>query len=288
MKDITEIGKIEKPAAQQPVEPPVTPVAYRVVQLNDSVRNAMLRTYDSTALRTVLALNRIDKRFLSRMDSIVVPDTLLDDFNAYAPFPRRLHAADSVRKLLLCSYPSQAVAAYENGSLVRWGPASFGKKSTPTPTGYFHTNWKAKRTVSTDNPEWILDWYFNLTNFRGVSLHEYELPGFPASHACVRLREDDARWIYHWADQWRLTPDGRSVAAYGTPVVIYGEYDFGAPRPWFALPENPNAISIDENALTEIVKPHVSTMLQRQAQRDSVLAAQDVPVVMSENTKPAG
>ena len=40
--------------------------------------------------------------------------------------------------------------------------------------------------------EWQLNWYFNFHNFRGLAFHEFDLPGVPASHACVRLLARDA------------------------------------------------------------------------------------------------
>jgi lipoprotein-anchoring transpeptidase ErfK/SrfK len=96
---------------------------------------------------------------------------------------------------LLISYPIEAFGAYEQGKLVRWGPTSLGKKSTKTPTGLFFTNWKSKETISTEDSSWILKWYFNLVNSTGVSIHQYGLPGYPASHACARLYEEDAKWF---------------------------------------------------------------------------------------------
>jgi len=255
-----------------PESPPLN-VTYRLLVLNDSILKTLGQTYDSTQLYTVLGLNRIDLRKVKQTDTLVVPDTLVRDFNAYAPFPRSIASLDSVKKILLCSYPLEAFAAYERGRLVRWGPTSMGKKSTPTPTGLFHTNWKSKSTVSTDNADWILNWYFNLVNNTGVSLHQYELPGYPASHSCVRLREDDARWIYYWAEQWKVSPDGRDVTAYGTPVVIFGNYDYKQRAPWLKLAEGDNAFRLTEDSANVVVQPYVPTILQRQATRDSVVAA---------------
>ncbi|RPI72970.1 MAG: hypothetical protein EHM47_07060, partial [Ignavibacteriales bacterium] len=110
----------------------------------------------------------------------------------YSPFPKHAEILDSVKKILIYSYPIQAFAAYEFGTLVRWGPTSLGKRSTPTPTGLFHTNWKAKRTISTVDSTWVLPWAFNLDNFAGVSIHQFDLPGYPASHACARMLDTDA------------------------------------------------------------------------------------------------
>ena len=105
----------------------------------------------------------------------------------------------------------QVFGAYETGRLAYWGPVSTGRAETPTPSGLFHLTWKAKSRRSTDNAEWILNWYFNFINSRGVSFHEFELPGRPASHACVRLLPRDAQWLYALGRAGRLSADQRQI-----------------------------------------------------------------------------
>lgn len=234
----------------------------------------LIEEYDTIGAKIILALNRLDESFIRRPDSIVVPDTIIKDKLLYSPFPKHLSILESVKKILLIDQRIQAFAAYEFGNLVNWGPTSTGKKSTPTPNGLFHTNWKSKKTISTDNPEWILKWYFNLENFRGVSLHQYELPGYPASHACVRLLEEDAFWIYNWAEQWLLTKDGEFIIAYGTPVIIYGQYDFKGLKPWFFLPTDPEKAVVSEEELNEIINEYILTIISRQEERNKILNPQ--------------
>jgi hypothetical protein len=234
----------------------------------------LIEEYDTIGAKIILALNRLDEIFIRKPDSIVVPDTIINDKLLYSPFPKHLALLESVKKILLVDQRIQAFAAYEFGNLVNWGPTSTGKKSTPTPNGLFHTNWKSKKTISTDNPEWILKWYFNLDNFRGVSLHQYELPGYPASHACVRLLEEDAFWIYNWAEQWVLTKDGEFVIAYGTPVIIYGEYNFKGVKPWLLITTEPEKAKVSEDELNEIINNHILTILTRQEERERILNPQ--------------
>jgi len=235
------------------------------------------KQFEPEEIEIILSLNRLDAKNFSRRDSVVVPDSFHSDFLRYSPFPVRLAAADSVRKILLFSHRIQAFAAYENGKLVRWGPTSLGKKSTPTPNGLYHTNWKAKRTVSTVNEEWILPWAFNLDNFAGISLHEFDLPGYPASHACARLTADDAKWIYYWAEQWILSPGEKYIIAYGTPVIIYDEYNFGGKPPWHFLPQNPDTTKEKTTKLDSLVHANLKLILNRQNQRDSVITAREKP-----------
>ncbi len=234
----------------------------------------LIENYDTIGANIILALNRVDRIFIRRPDSIVVPDTILNDKNLYSPFPQHLSLLESVRKIILIDQRIQAFAAYEFGNQVYWGPTSTGKKSTPTPNGLFHTNWKSKKTISTDNSEWILKWYFNLENFRGVSLHQYELPGYPASHACVRLLEEDAFWIYYWAEQWIISKDGEFIIAYGTPVIIYNDYDFKGIKPWLLLPTEPEKAIVSEDDLNEIINQFILTILTRQQEREKIINPQ--------------
>jgi hypothetical protein len=230
------------PPAPKPAEPPLR---YRRLPIPGP--KALLAARDSlgpAAFREVLAINRRDLAHVLAGDSLVVPVGPPVDPLRHAPFPRALAAADSLPKLLLVSLRVQAFGAYEHGALARWGPTSTGKRASPTPARLYYTNWKDKERTSTVNGDWLMTWYVNLDNFQGISLHQYDLPGYPASHSCIRLLEDDARWIYDWAEQWRLTPDSAGVASNGTPVVVFGAYAYGRRPPWKRLPENPEATAV--------------------------------------------
>jgi hypothetical protein len=183
-------------------------------------------------------LNRRDRVHLLRIDpslpGLLVPGVWSDDPLVYSPFPREWPSAEGLPKAIVVDQPMQAFAAYERGGLVRWGPVSTGRKETPTPEGSFNLTWRARSRRSTANEEWLLEWYFNFVNERGVSFHLYELPGHPASHACVRLLLRDAQWLYGWGEQWSLD-DHRKLMMPGTPVFVEGTYAFGAPPPWLTV-----------------------------------------------------
>lgn len=238
-------------------------VSYSIFPLTDSVMKFILDSLTTSEMEIVLALNRTDGASFQHSKSLAIPDTFLSDFNEYSPFPDSLPLIDSVKKLLLVSYRLQAFAAYDSGRLQHWGPTSMGKKSTPTPTGLFFTNWKKKKTISTEDSAWILKWYFNIENMRGISFHEFQLPGYPASHSCIRLRENDAQWIYYWADQWRLAEDSDYIVVYGTPVIIFGAYAFGKTPPWLKV-DSVDASRLTVDSLTPAIKPFLDTLMQRQ------------------------
>lgn len=215
----------------------IMPIQYSIVPNSDSLALVIWKEYTGDSLAVMMALNRVDLAHMHKPDSIIIPDRFYS-LNAYSPFPYHLPELDTLEKIILVSSRLQAIGFYQNGNLVRWGPVSMGKKSTPTPKGFYHTNWKSKSTVSTENDQWILNWYFNLENFRGVSFHEYELPGYPASHSCIRLLAEDAEFLYYFANQWKLTSEGK-IESNGTPVIIFGFYNFGKRRPWRYLADQP-------------------------------------------------
>ncbi|MFH6992346.1 L,D-transpeptidase [Flavobacterium sp. FlaQc-48] len=223
---------------------------------------------DSTKLRIAYAINRTDKANFAKLDSVVIPADFTGDIVYYLPFPLHVNALEEVSKVIIFSYPTQAFAAYENGELVYTGPTNMGRKKDPTPTGLFFTNWKAEKTTSTFNDEWDLKWNFNIENKLGVGFHEYALPGYPASHSCLRLQENDAKYLYKFADEWILK-DKENVKVKGTPVIVFGSYNFDGPKPWFALVKDPKALDIPEAEIETQVKPFIQKILENQKVREA-------------------
>jgi len=223
---------------------------------------------DSTKLDIVYAVNRTDKANFAKMDSVVIPADFSGDLPNYLPFPLHVGALEEVSKVIIFSYPTQTFAAYENGELVYTGPTNMGRKKDQTPTGLFFTNWKAEKTTSTFNDEWDLKWNFNIENKLGVGFHEYELPGYPASHSCLRLLQKDAKYLYKWADEWILK-DKENVKVKGTPVIVFGSYDFDGTKPWYQLATDPKALDISESELETQVQPFIQKILENQKVREA-------------------
>lgn len=226
----------------------------------------MVKDADSAKIWPVLAVNRTDRRNIVKMDSIIVPKDVDGDLAYYLPFPLQVSALNEVDKIVFFSYATQTFAAYEYGELVRTGPTNMGRKADKTPTGLFFSNWKAEKSTSTFNDEWDLKWNFNIANKLGVGWHQYELPGYPASHSCLRLQERDAKFLYDWADQWVLA-DKETVKIKGTPTVVFGSYDFDGTKPWYQLISNPKALDIAVADIEREVKPLLSKIMLEQEKR---------------------
>lgn len=234
---------VNNPPLPEPVIP-IDPIVYSSVTLaTDTPAKELISIVGKDNLAMVLSLNRIDERHLKKGGAVVIPSRF-DDPVALSAFPLNLPDLAQTPKMMLISQRVQEFGAYEYGTLVRFGGLSSGKKSTPTANKLYHANWKGKEVISTVDDGWILKWNVNIANQDGIGIHEYELPGYPASHSCVRLSAVDAEWFYNWIDQWTLSDDGQSVVAPGTPVLIFGDYPFGQTAPWKLLPENKDAIKI--------------------------------------------
>lgn len=214
--------------------------------------DSLLKTFSEEQLKTVLAINRIEKRRLRPERPIVVPECASAQFNTYSPFPDNINFLQCIPKTVLISQRVQAFGLYENGELVKWGPVSTGKSSTRTPNGLNYGNYKAKRKVSTVDESWILPYYFNFMNFEGVGVHQYEMPGYPASHGCVRLYMDDAKYIFNWAEMWEV--ENSRIKRNGTPFLVFGEYDYAAEKPWYDLSQNMKANDLTQEEINTLQK----------------------------------
>jgi hypothetical protein len=218
---------------KQTVQTPVRGQMYQRVE--GGLREELRRELGPGRLALVEKLNRADVAHLQRLPVLVIPASG-DDELRHSPLPLTYGWAGGYPKAIVVHLPSQVFGAYEKGSLVRWGPVSSGRPTDPTPSGLFQLTWKSRGHRSSVDPDWFMRWYFNFDRKRGLAFHQHPLPGRPASHACLRLLDRDARWIYDWGQP-------------GTPVLILGQYDFGAPPPWLSLDRLAEGVKLPEEAL---------------------------------------
>ena len=256
----------------QPQHAAEKPVQYVPFNIAGRQSLAELKSrFGDEGFQTILKINRVDQDHIRFGSELLIP-TEKADLLAVSPFPREIESVKDLPKFVLVSRKVQAFGAYESGKLVWWGPTSTGKKSTKTPAGLFHTNWKAKSKRSSVNPNWILPWAFNLDLVEGIAFHQYDLPGYPASHGCVRLLESDAKWVFNWSDQWILSKPENKFLAYGTPVIIFDEYAYGQMPPWKRLPADPKAASVSMEEIEKLLSKHLPVISARSQEREVVMA----------------
>lgn len=281
IEDIEEAAKDPDSAVVEPVKESVAPIIkengfYSGIvfpkdkKLRDSLYSEFEKKYTPQERYTILALNRLDAKNRRNADTLVIPAEIDSTLMSYSPFPIQLDVLSKVKKFVIFSYPIQAYGVYSNGNLVKWGPTSMGKKSSQTTRGLTFANWKKKLAISTVKSEWKLPYNFNIHNLGGIGWHEYDLPGYPASHSCLRLLRKDAMWLYSYADTWILNPGGATTKAKGTPVMVFGDYQWGGQKPWRKLLTDPNANNISVEEMEKLLGPLVEKMLKEQTNREQV------------------
>jgi hypothetical protein len=227
---------------------------YRIETRSDRI-GTLQESFNESQLALLEKLNRADLGHLEQLREIVVPVSWGEDELSYSMLPTRYTSSDGWSTFLVVYLPGQLFGAYEFGSLVRWGPVSSGSRDNPTSPGRFALNWRSTGRASTVDPDWFMRWYVNFGNREGLAFHAYALPGYPASHGCIRLLERDARWLFDWGQTWMLDPSNTRVLTPGTPVFIVGRYDFDAPPSWRSLTWLSIAVELPSVTMTDIDTP---------------------------------
>lgn len=106
--------------------------------------------------------------------------------------------------VIIVSLSEQVLYVYRNGVRIGRSSISSGKAGRHTPTGVFTILEKNVTHTSSIFKGASMPYMERLT-WGGVAIHAGNLPGYPASHGCVRMPLDFARKLY------TVTSDGTSV-----------------------------------------------------------------------------
>lgn len=222
-------------------------IDYTVTKIHSTKElNSILTKYDSNKedakiYRKILrTLNRKELRFIRVGETIIVPNTVVNDICAYSIFPYNYQGAEDLPKLVMIDNEYQAYACYEYGRIVRFAACNTGKQRTPTFPGRYSFVWKQKVRNSSLDSTWIMPWTFNFHQYAGNAMHEFVMPGRPVSHSCVRQFGDDAEWIYKWGKGADYDGNRRAIPNSGNPVIILNMFDYTRPKggPWLELTSN--------------------------------------------------
>lgn len=102
--------------------------------------------------------------------------------------------------LMLVSITQQKAYLYRNGVRVAVSTVSTGKKGHDTPTGVFtilqkNKDHKSNLYKDANNRPAAMPYMQRLT-WDGIALHSGNLPGYPASHGCVRMPDGFAQRLF--------------------------------------------------------------------------------------------
>lgn len=97
--------------------------------------------------------------------------------------------------LVVVSLPQQQLHVYRGGIRIGRSTISSGSAGRETPTGVFPILQKKVRHRSTLYDDAPMPYMQRLT-WDGIALHAGRLPGYPASHGCIRLPLEFSKLLY--------------------------------------------------------------------------------------------
>jgi len=110
---------------------------------------------------------------------------------------------------VVVSIPQQKAYVFEGGELLATSPVSTGKRGHSTPTGTFTILEKKVHHRSNKYANAPMPYMQRLT-WSGIAMHAGSLPGYPASHGCIRFPRSFAKKLYKLTD-------------YGTRVTVVNQ-----------------------------------------------------------------
>ena len=229
-------------------------------ELRDIIRRFRKVKGNFAAYKAFITLNRKELRFVRVGQAVVIPDTIIADMRAYSVFPYFYPGAKDIKKIIMVSNLYQSYGCYEYGKLVRFAAVNSGKERTPSYPGRYSITWKEKDHLSSIDSNWHMPYTINFHRQAGSAFHKFTMPGYPASHSCVRQFIDDAEWLYYWVETEKYDENKQPIPFSGTPVVIIDYYDFrpGKRYRWKYLKNNKEKIDYlpeDPMAVEEALIP---------------------------------
>ena len=111
---------------------------------------------------------------------------------------------------------AQRLTVYRDGALIAASAISTGSLGRETPTGVFTVLEKKVWHRSTTYDNAPMPYMQRLTS-KGIAIHAGDLPGYPASHGCIRLPNKFAELLY-------------GVTQLGTQVMITDDHEIAEQR----------------------------------------------------------
>ena len=152
--------------------------------------------------------------------------------------------------MILVSVPEQTMHVYRNGILIGRSSISTGTKGNATPGGVFSILEKKQEHYSKKYDNAPMPNMQRLT-WTGIAMHSGNLPGYPASHGCIRMPFDFSQLLF------RATSKG------GTVVVGDGK----VPVPHLA--SNPGLLLAPKDLNSQMVRPLASNDYEWKPERSA-------------------
>lgn len=177
--------------------------------------------------------------------------------------------------VVLVSVPEQIMCVYRNGILIGRSTVSTGSKGHATPGGVFSILEKKQEHYSKKYDNAPMPNMQRLT-WTGIAMHSGNLPGYPASHGCIRLPFDFSQILF-------------SATGKGGTVVV-GDGKVPVPH----LASSPGLILAPKDFTPEMLRPLADNDYDWNPQRSAsgpitmVVSAADKAIYVYRNGSPIG
>ena len=124
--------------------------------------------------------------------------------------------------IIAISINQQKVRVYDANGIFAESPVSTGTKSHPTPMGVFSIIQKHKMHHSNIYSGAPMPVMQRIT-WSGVAMHAGALPGYPASHGCIRLPMAFAAKMWNWTKMGArviVTPGEMTPSSFSHPLLV--------------------------------------------------------------------
>jgi hypothetical protein len=156
----------------------------------------------------VLRFNRMDRRHFIGGVSIKVPKHM-EEVKNFTPLPQSYPDAKGEAKFILVDQSETFLGAYEYGKLVQSFPAAVGVKGHRAPNGSFRIDAAdarhSSKSYKMEEIERPYPMHFGLRYFVDKKspgwdsywIHGRDVPGYPASHGCIGLYDEQMQFDYY-------------------------------------------------------------------------------------------
>src|SRR6266404_6350095 len=163
--------------------------------------------------------------------------------------------------IIAISIDRQNLKLYDANGFFAETPISTGMRGHPTPMGVFSVIQKHRFHHSNIYSGAPMPYMQRIT-WSGVAIHAGVLPGYPASHGCIRMPMAFAIKMWNWTKMGVrvvITPGEITPASFSHPLLVAQRV---VPQPTAADapgPDAPAAVKADKGADTHvIIKPTIS------------------------------
>jgi len=175
--------------------------------------------------------------------------------------PEKQSAKPEGPLIIAISIDKQNLKIYDANGFFAEAPVSTGMKGHPTPTGVFSVIQKHKLHHSNIYSGAPMPYMQRIT-WSGVAIHAGVLPGYPASHGCIRMPMAFAIKMWNWTKMGArvvITPGEMKPISFSHPLLVTQKV---APQPPVAEPQTDTPAATKPDKASDANTPIQPAMAQ--------------------------